>query len=356
MKSGSVCILLLNWNNWKDTVECLESILRSDYSDYRVIVCDNGSEDGSIDRIKTWADGRIEPPVADERRKDCSSPPVAKPVGFVEYSRSEAESGGDPSDSDAKLIIIRNGGNLGFSAGNNVGIRYAISRGADFIWLLNNDTVVADSKIIEKLIENCGEKSICSTVTVDYYSDAIWYSGGKIPWSVAGPVHWHNRRDAGVYDTEFISGCNLFSKAKVFADIGLLDERFFVGMEDCVLCWKAKRSGYRLQVLNIDAVRHKIGKTNRFSRFAIVNSYLCKSFWVRETTPNIFMRFIWLMWFVFANLLVRHTTRFLAEKIRGVKSDFGLMEFWQLAVKALLRGFRVKAVSLSEIRSILDRK
>src|ERR1700756_3033913 len=93
-----VFILLLNWNNWKDTNECLNSLERLDYDEWEVIVLDNGSTDGSVERIR---------------------------------------------EKFPEVEIIQLKANLGFSAGNNAGIRVALERGAEYVWLLNNDTTVS---------------------------------------------------------------------------------------------------------------------------------------------------------------------------------------------------------------------
>src|SRR5918997_2832779 len=91
-----VHVLVLNWNGWRDTLECLESVFRVDYANLRVIVCDNASTDGSLERIKEWAEGRLAPdPAPNERLRHLSSPSVPKPIEYVEYGRAEAERGGN---------------------------------------------------------------------------------------------------------------------------------------------------------------------------------------------------------------------------------------------------------------------
>src|SRR5450631_1463343 len=118
---NKVYILILNWNGWQDTIECLETVFRNDYPNYQVIVCDNDSTDSSLDKIKAWAEGRLEPKnVENEYLRALSSPPVAKPVTYREYSRTRAEKGGAADDGDVSLILIQTGANLGFAGGNNV--------------------------------------------------------------------------------------------------------------------------------------------------------------------------------------------------------------------------------------------
>ena len=108
-----VCVLIVNWNGWKDTIECLESVFRNDYSNYQVVVCDNGSLDGSMEHIKAWAQGELDIylPKNDQLRV-LSFPPVSKPVRYVQYDRKEAETGGKPWADDIRLILIQTSANL----------------------------------------------------------------------------------------------------------------------------------------------------------------------------------------------------------------------------------------------------
>src|ERR1035438_3867545 len=134
-------IIILNWNGWKDTIECLESVFRLDYPDFRVIVCDNNSHNDSLDKIKAWADGRLPASQSNPELAYLTSPAVPKPIPYRELNREESESGG--AFYDARLVLIQNGLNLGFAGGTNVGLRYALGdKSCGFFWMLNNDTVV----------------------------------------------------------------------------------------------------------------------------------------------------------------------------------------------------------------------
>ena len=92
-----VAIIILNWNGWKDTLECLESVFRNTYPNYQVIVVDNGSTDGSMEKIKAWADGKqdVLTPEPTHPLYHLSHPPVKKPIPYMYYTREEAEKGGN---------------------------------------------------------------------------------------------------------------------------------------------------------------------------------------------------------------------------------------------------------------------
>jgi hypothetical protein len=125
-------ISILNWNGWQDTLECLESVRRLDYPNHLTVVVDNGSWDDSAERIKAWAHENLG-------------------AGHVlaDYTQEIALQGGDPqteeelhrTGSPARLVLICNKENLGFTGGNNLSISYALRRGfpPDYVFLLNND-------------------------------------------------------------------------------------------------------------------------------------------------------------------------------------------------------------------------
>ena len=123
-------VILVNWNGWRDTLECLESLFRTSEVEPRVIVCDNASTDGSLEHIRNWAEGiQAAPAVHLGPLQDLAGSLVEKPLPYVEYDRDQAEAGGDPQDSDCPLILVQCGNNLGFAGGNNVGLRYLLARG-----------------------------------------------------------------------------------------------------------------------------------------------------------------------------------------------------------------------------------
>ena len=92
MKYPKVYILILNYNGWADTIECLESVLKSDCPNYQVIIIDNNSSDNSIEYIKAWAEENLDIWVSpDNILRRLSYPPVKKPLPYVYYSKEEAE-------------------------------------------------------------------------------------------------------------------------------------------------------------------------------------------------------------------------------------------------------------------------
>ena len=224
-----VAIIILNWNGWRDTIECLESVFRNTYPNYQVIVVDNGSTNASIEKIKAWAKGEQEvlTPEPIHPLYHLSHPTVKKPIPYIYYTREEAERGGNfileekvtkewqeqrkinskelnPTTS-YPLIFIQTGENLGFAAGNNVGIRYyAFKKDYGYILLLNNDTVVEQS-FLEQAIEIAEKNNKIGIIggKIYYYDDLkrIWAVCGKYR-RLIGDVSFrgHNQIDNGQFD------------------------------------------------------------------------------------------------------------------------------------------------------------
>jgi GT2 family glycosyltransferase len=269
-----VCILLLNWNGWRDTVECLESVFRIDYPDYRVVVCDNGSTDDSIERIRSWAEGESTVEVSAENPlRRLSWPPVPKPVSYVEFDRKMAEAGGDRAGDSARLILVRTGGNLGFAGGNNVGLRYALARDDfEYVWLLNNDTVV-EPDALACLVRRMREKpraGICGS-TLPFYSlpGKLWARGGATynRWfAYAECIGIHQAVDSPAEPEEverkmdYVAGASMFVSRPFLRDVGLMGEQYFLYFEEPD--WAVRAKGrYELAYARDSVVYHKVGSS-----------------------------------------------------------------------------------------------
>jgi GT2 family glycosyltransferase len=290
-----VHIIVLNWNGWKDTLHCLESIFRSDYPDFQVVVCDNGSTDDSLEKMKAWAEGKLEVEKnLNEQLIPLVFPVVEKPIAYVEYQRAEAEAGGVEEDKNTPLVLIQNGSNDGYSAGNNVGIRYALKKNTDYIWLLNNDTVVKFNTLKELVYRVQSEENVGVSGAVIYFasepSRIQTYGGGKLSRITSrdrfihspGPIH-------------YVTGTTLFAKREVFEQVGLLDEKFFFYWEDVDFSQRALKNGWKLGVAANAVVYHKFSaavegqslKSDRFKVASLVR-YFKKHLGIRWIFPVAF--------------------------------------------------------------------
>lgn len=286
-----VGIVLVNWNGWENTIECLESIFHSDYSNYQVIVCDNSSQDNSLVQIKAWADGIIQNDLTKYALLHTSSyVPIPKPIRYVECNKSQAECTRSIVAFDVPLILIQTGANLGFAGGNNVGICYALNSGADYIWLLNNDTVItpmALSKMVETIRRFPG---IVGSI-IKYYSrpDKVQAYGGGHMSCLTGRVRTQIQQTSSL---DFILGASLMLDRATLRQVGLLDENLFMYFEENEYCLRARKHGVTLTVSESE-VYHKGGASSPNSHFAWNNVYKNKiytmlkhcgiGFWIPST-------------------------------------------------------------------------
>jgi GT2 family glycosyltransferase len=144
MTYPSVFVIVLNWNSWKQTIECLGNIFRNDYPNYRVIVCDNNSQDGSLEYIKAWAEGWSDSVSSANEKSDAPYiPAVDGPVAYEQCTWPCVTQGTEAAQGRACLTLIQTGENLGYGGGYNVGLRYAFrSNPATYALVLNSDVVI----------------------------------------------------------------------------------------------------------------------------------------------------------------------------------------------------------------------
>jgi hypothetical protein len=216
MKSKTA-VVILNWNGKKDTVPCLESLEK--IPNRCVIVVDNGSTDGSVPVIREkfpWA------------------------------------------------AVIETGKNLGYAAGNNVGIEHALKNGADAVFLLNNDTIV-DPGILDALdqaAEQHPKIGIFGAWPLRFYApDKLDHLGGR----------WNSRK--GEFDLvgleapadfkfdgelDYVCGCSMWVRREVFEKNGLLEPSFFLFWEEADFCMRAKKNGFKIGVCPEAKLQHKV--------------------------------------------------------------------------------------------------
>lgn len=226
MKSSTkVTIVILNWNGKKDTIECLDSLKQVTYSNYEILLVDNGSTDGSAEFLREY------------------------------YPEIE---------------IIENKKNLGFTGGCNIGIKKAMSYGADYILLLNNDVAVEPDFLDEMIsVARINENIGILGTKINYYDDPdkIWAAGGFINYWICLVAYYRmnkpdTERNSHEKDVDFVSGCAMLIKADVFQKIGLLDERYFAYFEDVDICLMAKKNGYGVRYVPSAKIYHKVSKTS----------------------------------------------------------------------------------------------
>jgi GT2 family glycosyltransferase len=209
-----VCCVIVNWNGWRDTLDCLTSLRAQEYSNLLIVVVDNGSTDDSVNRIR-------------------SAFPEAR--------------------------LIETGKNLGFSSGCNVGVRAALSARTEFVWLLNNDTV-CPSDTLRKLVGRATETPDAGLVgTVLFYAHdptrvQAWGGGRIRPW-IAFTTHFHAPAEFG--RNCYTTFASVLARREMLEEVGLLYEGFFMYCDDSDLCLRMQETRWKIAMAEDTAVLHK---------------------------------------------------------------------------------------------------
>lgn len=234
MKNVKVFIILINWNNYKDTVKCITSLntLKKSNIEITTVVIDNASTDNSVIILQ----------------KEFPT---------------------------LKIIALPN--NEGFTGGNNRGIDYARKHDADYVWFLNNDTVVHPGALVE-LLHSFQDPSVGIAGSKIYFmkhfefhkkrykqselGKVIWYAGGNIDWNnVYGSHRGVDEVDNGQYDveeeTDFVTGCSLMISTVCLDIVKGFDSKYFAFLEDMDLCLKIRNAGYKIMYNPQSLVWHK---------------------------------------------------------------------------------------------------
>jgi GT2 family glycosyltransferase len=218
MNSPKVSIIILNWNGLADTIECLDSLRRISYPNYKVVLVDNASEGNDVRTLRD---------------------------NYGDY-----------------IHIIRNDQNYGFAKGNNVGIRFVLENGTDYVFLLNNDTTV-DPEFLTALVgvavtdERIG--ITCPVIYWYHHPDQIWFSGERKVDLFRGTITPDRPMDAShpVLYTEFASGAAMLIRAETIRRVGFLPEDYPFGVEDIDYSLRVLREGLKIAVVANARVWHK---------------------------------------------------------------------------------------------------
>jgi GT2 family glycosyltransferase len=310
MKPPKVSIIILNWNGWKDTIECLESLYQITHPNYDIIVVDNGSKDESIKKIKDYAHGQIK-----VTSKFFEYNSDNKPIQIFEYAKGEVGSGNETIDipSNKKLTIIKNDQNCGFAAGNNIGIRFALKAlDPDYVLLLNNDTVV-DKKFLDTALKLMEEKENIGIVTGKIYfydnPDIIWAAGGKIKsWTGSGRGIGNKQLDKGQFNekkaVEYAPGTMALVRKSVFEKIGFLPECYFGTGEEMEFAVKASKIGYKIMYDPESILYHKVGMSSNVSLKYRYNSWRTRLLYNERNLPNIAWKIL-AIFYIFMHLIIK---------------------------------------------------
>jgi GT2 family glycosyltransferase len=255
-----VFIILLNWNGWKDTIECLKSLKRIDYPNYQIVLIDNGSTDESVFQLKFFC-----------------------------------------SEHNEDLIFLENQNNLGFAGGNNVGIKHALENQADYVLLLNNDTTVEPNFLTQLIKAAESDKKIGMLgPKINFYDhkDRIWFLGGKINRLLNKGTHlYYDQIDSvenlpnKLFEVDYFTGCALLIKKEVIEKIGLMWNGFFLYYEDTDWNLKAQKNGWKIIVVPKAKIYHKVSRSTKPGSSSYVYYHTRNGLYLTKRNGSFLIRF-----------------------------------------------------------------
>lgn len=251
---GKVGIILVNYNGLEDTIDCLNSINKSTYKDYEIVIVDNNSEE--------------------------------KPDILSTYEN---------------VTLVKLYENVGFGIANNIGTQKAIDNGADYILCLNNDTEITDG-LLALFVSEIKEREVLTCATY-YFSDKkeLWYGGGKIS-KIRGTCRQKKYKNSRY--VSFICGCCMFFSKETFNEIGLFAPEYFMYCEDSDYSIKLLLNGYKIRYLYQAGVYHKVGKSIS-KEPGMKDYYLTRNrMFLLEKYSNYFYPSVWIYFYITRALMI----------------------------------------------------
>lgn len=259
---SGVDIIVLNYNNWKDTISCLESIFLNNYKKINVIVVDNASQDNSIERISEWASGNIEAIKPDFKNSIGTVPKPIKHYVFTDITKAS-------TFKDLPLVIISNSKNTGYAGGNNIGLKYSLQSPNMFKWILNNDTYVNEDSL-EALLNFANKNpniGIIGSKLLFYHAPhKIQAIGGRYNKFTGAPYHIGENlpesTDTSLFKIDYPVGASLFLNKKFIQQVGLMNEEYFLYFEELDWVQRAQKKDIDFGYCAESVIYHKEGATS----------------------------------------------------------------------------------------------
>lgn len=246
----TVAVVILNWNGWRDTLACVRSVLTHTH-DAQIVVCDNGSTDGSYEHLKAALSSELPP--------DALCCLQAMEIW--------------PQTVEARVVLIQNGANLGFAGGCNVGLRFALARKHGYFWLLNNDTEI-ESGALDRLLQRMAcdpHIGMCGSRLVYFDTPELVQARGGATYDPTTGVGQH----LGVHEPisapedpqaieasmDYVVGASMLVSRRFLELVGLMREDYFLYFEELDWATRGRAQGFRLGYAPQSVVRHKEGAT-----------------------------------------------------------------------------------------------
>lgn len=269
-------VIILNYNNWKYTINCIRSLLNMSYKKFRIMVLDNASTDGSVEYLCAWMNGENVETVQVNKQLQKYIVNTQQAIPSLVIESFETQKLDTQNLKEKRVVVIKNSENTGFAAGNNIAIRCAMQqRDCAYVWILNNDTIV-DTAALENAVEYAKRHPdsaiIGATLLEMNQPDKIQALGGSAfdYYFARGHALYNGYKKDDIKkikisydDIGYVSGASMFITKENLKKIGLIPEDFVYYFEEIIWCMKAKKEGLNLGYAPECIVYHEGGATTK---------------------------------------------------------------------------------------------
>ena len=265
-----VAVLILNWNKWQLTLECLESTLQNDYPNNEIVLVDNGSKDGSVEKVIAYCRGEVEtdsPYFAFDRHNKPVSVRVVKVND--DYDSQEEGGFGTIAEGDHKITVLAASQNHGYAEGNNIGMRFiSLDKATKYILFMNNDVIV-ERRFLSSLVSvmEASDVSVAmgspKILYYDYHGshETINNAGSFVGTRyLEGYKRGMGEIDKGQYAShdklDWADGACFIMRTDALKKTGGFDKAFFAYWEETDLSLRARRMGYSIVFIPESVIWH----------------------------------------------------------------------------------------------------
>ncbi|MFX3617533.1 MAG: glycosyltransferase family 2 protein [Sporolactobacillus sp.] len=297
MVYSSVAIIIVNWNNYDETIDCLKSLKKLVYKKFKIFIVDNGSSNDSVSYLKNYCSKQV--------------------------------------NENLSFELMETGKNLGFAGGNNIAIRKALKEKFEFVWLLNNDTVVEPMSLTELVKIMLDDQQVgVSGSKIYYYNNPnrIWFAGGNInTWTGKASHIGYQEVDKGnlyreTTEVGYITGCSMLIRMDVIQQIGALPEYYFLYYEETEFNLMTKKRGWKIVFVPSSKIYHKASSSTGGENSAspMVNYYFLRNqFWLIYKTQPFFKYYICYIYILLKGLkrivvILRHDKKNRWENVKAI--------------------------------------
>jgi GT2 family glycosyltransferase len=299
-----VAIIILNWNDWQGTIQSLTSVSNLSYSHYFVVLVDNGSSDGSVEKLKEWSEKNL-----------------GEKFITIQYDRETALRGGSlekesvVDSSKIPIVFVRNQENLGYPEGNNTGIAYALSRknSADYVFILNNDATIQPDCISELIaVAQKSKAGIIGTIVTNSRNGQVVFWG--TPYE---PLHLLLHEFFASYlfykyqapdpkplfwQSGIVQGCAMLLKSEMLQAINndgyYLNSHFFIYCEEPDLCFRSRQAGYPVVIARDAHASHYYGKSMGLSSPVSLYYFTRNKLFLANMMLPWYVRILFNIWYI----------------------------------------------------------